>query len=86
MHANSGYFDDVLDAEVRCIVTERWKLVVSRGDSPGLYDLTSDPFEMRNVFHEPENRETVAQLYQYLQQWQAETNDGLHVPDPLGGQ
>ena len=83
MHAKSGYFDDVLDAHVRCVVTERWKLVLSPGDRPELYDLATDPFETRNVFTDPANGAIVGQLFTDLVRWQGETNDTLDVPDPF---
>ena len=83
MHSRSPIFADVLDAHVRCVVTPRWKLVLTPGDRSELYDLENDPLERRNVFDDPENRPVVADLYQRLLGWQRDTNDRLEVPNPL---
>ena len=83
MHARDPRFAEVLDAHVRCVVTQQWKLILSPGDRSELYDLAHDPLEQRNVFCGPEHAPVVAELYASLLQWQHQTHDPLHVPDPL---
>jgi arylsulfatase A-like enzyme len=85
MHARQPYFADVLDACIRCVVTDRHKLVLSPGDRPEFYDLEVDPLEQRNTVADPENRETVDLLYDCLREWQKETEDPLEVAHPLEG-
>jgi arylsulfatase A-like enzyme len=53
------------------------KLNVYRGDAPELYDLKSDPGELRNVANDPSRRETIRSLIAELRTWQRETNDTL---------
>lgn len=55
--------------------TQRWKYIQYR-DLPGcdeLYDLTSDPYEMRNVIAEPAQRQTLAAMKAELQRLINET-------------
>ena len=55
--------------------TERWKYVQYR-DLQGcdeLYDLQSDPYEMRNVIGEAGNRETLEAMKRELQRLLEET-------------
>lgn len=83
MHSRDPCFRDVLDAHVRCIVTPRWKLVLSPGDRSELYDLEKDPLEQCNIFGRGENREVVSELYEHLLKWQEETDDPLNVPHSI---
>jgi len=82
MHARAPFFADVLDLHVRCVVTKRWKLILTPGDRSELYDLESDPLEQRNVFDDPSNRDVVNRLYDYLVEWQPQTDDSLEISNP----
>jgi hypothetical protein len=42
-----------------------------------LYDLVLDPYEMRNVVHEPRNAEIVGDLAARLEKWMRDTGDPL---------
>jgi len=42
--------------------TQRHKLILSPSDDPALFDLDSDPFEMKNLFHDPAQRDLVRTL------------------------
>lgn len=56
----------------QAIRQDRWKYLLNRGDGPkgaGLYDLTDDPAEQRNLLRE--NPELAAQLHETLHAWQA---------------
>ena len=51
-----------------------WKLDCNYGESDygedgALYDLTSDPQELVNLFDQPEHRPKIDQLKQVVQQW-----------------
>ena len=83
MQSRDPIFADVLDLHVRCVVTQRWKLILCPDDRPELYDLEADPLEQRNVFADAGNRDVVKRLYRYLLEWQEGTRDHLEVPDPL---
>ena len=83
MHARDPRFADVLDAQVRCVVTPDWKLALSPGDRGELYDLRNDPFERRNLFAMRETRGITQELYGMLLKWQEETGDRLRIPDPF---
>ena len=48
-----------------------------------LYDLSSDPHEMNNLFHEPGHRGVRKELEQRLLAWQNETGDYFKVPVSL---
>ena len=48
-----------------------------------LYDLQTDPFELRNLASSPEHRETLARLRSVLEKWIEQTNDsGRNPEDP----
>ena len=47
-------------------VSSRYKFVVYRDATPSLFDLQQDPFEMKNLFSEPQSRETVRSLARAL--------------------
>ncbi len=65
----------------RSVVTrERWKLNLSPGDQCELYDLNSDPYEMRNRFDDPECRDRVRDMTARIRIWQDAVNDRLTLP------
>ena len=80
MHARHPIFRDVLDLHVRCVVTERWKLIVAPGDKNELYDLRNDPLETANAIADPGSRWAVEDLYERLLKWQKDTADTLSLP------
>jgi arylsulfatase len=65
----------------RTVVTaDRWKLNVSTGDQCELYDLSSDPQELHNLFDEAKHRDRVRDLVARLRLWQQDHDD--HAPIP----
>ena len=65
----------------RSVVTsDRWKLNLSPGDQCELYDLTADPYEMRNRFDDPECRDRVRDMTARIRIWQRAVNDELVLP------
>jgi hypothetical protein len=42
-----------------------------------LYDLEKDPYELKNVVHEPAYREPLARLSTLLDNWRVDTDDSM---------
>lgn len=57
------------------VFTQRHKLIVSPTDEPGLFDLEVDPFEMRNLFHDPAQRGLIRDLGRGLETYLARHGD-----------
>jgi len=57
------------------ISADGWKLNLSATDQAELYDLDSDPHELRNRFDEPGQQGRVGELADRLRAWQAQTAD-----------
>lgn len=74
----------------KMVRTRWWKYVTdpSLVSGPGahaddeLYDLENDPWELRNIAHDPKNAEVVAEMKALLLSWMAETEDPRPVPLP----
>ena len=65
----------------RSVVTsDRWKLNLSPGDQCELYDLTADPYEMRNRFDDPECKDRVRDMTARIRIWQQSVGDELILP------
>ena len=70
-----AYFED------RAIRTERWKLILRRfkshseGSVGSLHDMQADPNEKNDLFRDPANRETVADLSRQLMAWGEQHDD-----------
>lgn len=65
------------DAFQRCVVQGRHKYIHNEGDRDELYDLQTDPWEQRNVAHEPASRELRRELRARLSRWMRDTGDLL---------
>jgi choline-sulfatase len=66
------------DCDGRSIVTaDRWKLNFFRGDGPELYDLNSDPEELRNLAGEPAQRARIVRLGEAMRAWQEHYRDDM---------
>lgn len=67
----------------KMVRTANWKYVHDpMGDEDELYDLQSDPWELRNLVDGSEDRQVVAGLQQLLLGWSIATEDGQRVPLP----
>jgi arylsulfatase A-like enzyme len=55
--------------------TARWKYVRYIGHGDELYDLTSDPGELRNLAREPDGARERARLSRALDEWIQRTRD-----------
>lgn len=58
--------------------TKRHKLILSPTDAPALFDLDSDPFEMKNLFHDPAQRGLIRTLAKGLENY-ISTNKDPHA-------
>ncbi len=50
------------DLSRQAIRTDRWKLILSRGQKPELYDIVEDPAEKNNLAEQPNHRKTLKRL------------------------
>ena len=74
----------------RMVRTREWKYVTdpddTRGSAPNgsdeLYDLVSDPWELRNVANEPANATVISEMRALLLKWATDTEDYDPVPLP----
>ena len=57
-----------------------WKLNLCAGDQCELFDLKNDPYEMRNLFDDPAQRDRVRDLAARIRAWQVETDDDAPLP------
>jgi arylsulfatase A-like enzyme len=80
----------------KMVRTSRWKYVTDPAiraakTPPGsaarvddeLYDLQSDPWELHNVAHDPQNAAVISEMQALLLDWMAETEDPAPVPLPV---
>lgn len=67
-------------APIRCVCDGRWKLAINLLDTDELYDLQSDPGEMRNLIGEPPLAAVREQLHERLLEWMDATRDPLRGP------
>ena len=65
----------------RSVVTaDRWKLNLSAGDQCELYDLNTDPHEMRNLFDDPAHRDRVREMAARVRAWMYDVGDTTPLP------
>lgn len=57
------------------VAADGWKLNLYQDDAPELFDLNSDPGEIRNRFADPSQRDRVARMTEDLLVWQRQTRD-----------
>lgn len=67
----------------KMVRTREWKYVHDpMGDKDELYDITNDPWELRNVVRDPANRDVLADMQRRLADWSIATEDARPVPLP----
>jgi len=56
------------------------------GDVDELYDLTKDPWELKNVAHLPDNADVISEMRSLLAGWMIDTEDPnpVEIPDSVG--
>lgn len=67
-------------APIRCVYDGRYKLAVNLLDADELYDLATDPQELRNLVGSPAQAAIRDRLHDRLLAWQGETRDPLRGP------
>jgi len=60
---------------------EGWKLNLSSGDRCELHDLNTDPYEQKNLFDDPAQKERIRDLTRRIQAWQKRTGDDVVLPE-----
>jgi arylsulfatase A-like enzyme len=69
-----------VEESTRTVVSpDGWKLCLRDKDSNELYNLTSDPFETRNLYSDPQYASVISRLSGEIQRWQEATNDKLKL-------
>ncbi len=75
------YFGYSKPPRIRSLITDRYRLTVSRGEEWGeLYDLKNDPDEMENLFDDPAHAALRAELFERLAHRQMELVDTSPMP------
>jgi arylsulfatase A-like enzyme len=72
----------------RGVRTDRWKLIrynVNGVQTTQLFDLRSDPLEMKNLAAEPAQASRVGEMTTLLKRWMRETDDHLDLDTPDWG-
>jgi arylsulfatase A-like enzyme len=65
----------------KMVRTREWKYIHDpMGDKDELYDLVNDPWEIRNVIHDPDCGAVIAELQGRLLDWSIATEDAKPVP------
>ncbi len=64
----------------RAVVLDGWKLALCATDQCELYDMNSDPFEQRNLFDDPAQRDRVRDMAARLRLWQHKNGDTAPLP------
>jgi aminopeptidase-like protein len=62
------------------VSSDRWKLNLCDGDDGELFDLTTDPHELTNLFGEPAQLERIQSMATRLRAWQEKTGDTARLP------
>jgi len=75
-------FQRVAGEPWRTVVTaDGWKLNLSPVDRCELYDLSGDPYEMKNLIDDSTQRERIRDLTSRIRQWQKRSEDQAPLPD-----
>jgi len=69
-----------VEESTRALVAhDGWKLCLRDKDSNELYNLKDDPFEMRNLYSDPQYASVISRLASEIQHWQESANDKLKL-------
>jgi len=69
-----------VEESTRTLVSpEGWKLCLRDKDLNELYNLNEDPFEMRNLYSDPQYALIVSRFKTEIYRWQDATNDKLKL-------
>lgn len=68
--------------EGRVIITpDNWKLCLFRDDNNMLFDLNSDPHELKNLYHEPDQKARISEMAALIRNWQGEIDDSVSLKE-----
>ena len=76
----SDAINNMLSLPWRSIVSSRWKLNLCATDQCELFDLSTDPFEMNNLFNDPLQKDRIRDMAARVRKWQLETGDDAPLP------
>ena len=76
----SDAINNMLSLPWRSIVSSRWKLNLCATDQCELFDLSTDPFEMNNLFNDPAQKDRIRDMAARVRKWQLETGDDAPLP------
>lgn len=63
------------------ISADRWKLNLYEQDQHELYDLNTDPHEMKNLIDTPIHQDRIRNLTDRIRRWQMQTGDTVPLPE-----
>ncbi len=66
-----------IEMRERCVITNRWKLILNTSRKPELYDRTSPTPDKANLFNKPESKKVIADLTRRLAAWGKKTGDKM---------
>ena len=77
---------DVVDAYQRphrtLITSDGWKLILGDPENGELYDLNTDPYEIKNLYRDPAHSDRIHDLASRIRNWQTENGDDLELTVP----
>lgn len=63
------------------VATDRYKYIWNDGDLEELYDLKSDPYEMKNLINSPHHEDILKDMRERLARWQRKSGDDPMSPE-----
>jgi hypothetical protein len=63
------------------ISADRWKLNLYEQGQHELYDLNTDPHEMKNLIDTPIHQDRIRNLTDRIRRWQMQTGDTVPLPE-----
>ena len=79
-HLGSSEINRMLTVPWRSVVSDRWKLNLCAGDQCELFDLRTDPHEIKNLFDDPAQRDRIRDMAARIYTWQVRTGDIARLP------
>ncbi len=74
-----GTYGHQVKHQGRLLVTERYKYIINLGQKNELYDLHSDPYELRNLIDSQEHQTLISDLHSRMNIWREETDDTIEI-------
>jgi arylsulfatase A-like enzyme len=76
----TGTINRMITQPWRSVVSGGWKLNLCAGDQCELFDLNSDPYELNNLYNNPDQRDRVRDMAARIRFWQLQTGDRAPLP------